>query len=304
MDEKELLERLSSQVEDTPKSIEVLNLRQYAMEELEPRAWSILRESSRMFKLQLDRRERVVEKDRTLIRLPRGARLVIYHNSGALEYSCGLKPLEGLFKKIEPREALVKLVEEKVAGLNTREWLGSDQHLRFEHLWQIKASAAGKDNKVVQPVLCRIVGAYRLFVRDVPVWGPASLAIKLAGNAELDRLDVQVRETTSEVIDRVTVIRPDQAAHTMIQRMSTLWGNTKFSLGEIVRDASLRFGYFSLPRRKAQSLLAPVFVASIRTNGEEPMARQLIIAASEKDYLSVCNRGEDKHQMMLRRAGQ
>ena len=303
MDEKEMLKQMVGKLEQVPERVEVLGLRQIPAEELEARARGIMRECGKVFKVKLEGGDRVVEADRTLIRLPRGARLVIYHNSGAMRYSSGLAPLEALFEKVELREALVKLVERKVARLNTQEWLGAGQRLEFEKLWQVKASAADRSNKPIAPVLCRVVGAYRLFVGELPVWGPASFAVKLAAAGELDFLDLQVRQTNQEVIDEVEVLRPEQAVRALLGQMATLWGRSKFAPAELVEQASLRFGYFSLPKRKTQRVLAPVYVADIQTGGDEPMARQFILAASEKNYLPVCEIGVDPRLAQLSRAG-
>lgn len=304
MDEKEMLEQMVGKIEQVPERVEVLGLRQIPAGELEARARGILGECGKVFKVKLEGgSDRVVEADRTLIRLARGARLVIYHNSGAMRYTSGLAPLERLFEKIETREALVKLVERKVSRLNTKEWLGAGQRLVFENLWQVKASAADRSNKSVPLVLCRVVGAYRHFVGELPVWGAASFAVKLAAAGALDVLDLQVCQTNHEVIDEVEVLRPEQAARALLGQMATLWSGGKFSPGEFVEQASLRFGYFSLPKRKTQRLLAPVYVAAIQTGGDEPMARQFILAASEKNYLPVCELGTDPRQALLSRAG-
>ena len=77
-----------------------------------------------------------------------------------------------------------------------------------QRLWQIKAAAGDRKGKVVDPVLFRIVGAFRHYVLDLPVWGPASVAVKLAGDASLDSLTIQIREASGERIDEVRTISP------------------------------------------------------------------------------------------------
>ena len=109
------------------------------------------------------------------------------------------------FQKGQERASLVERVKETADRLNIREWVGQNDSLAFERLWQIKAAATNRKGQVVEPVLCRVVGAYRHFVGEFPVWGAASVAVKLAGEGTLDSLTVQVRATTGKVIDRVEI---------------------------------------------------------------------------------------------------
>ena len=177
MNHEMLIKKMVDSVEDVPSQAEVIAVRQYSLDDMERRAKRFLATTAEAYSLSLDRSDWVVQQDRTLVRLPLGARAIVYHASGTMKLVTGLNPMESLFKKVEDREKLTELVEETADRLNIREWVRKNESLRFERLWQIKAAAAGREGKVVDPVLCRVVGAYRHFVGELPVWGAASVAI-------------------------------------------------------------------------------------------------------------------------------
>jgi hypothetical protein len=118
----------------------------------------------------------------------------------------------------------------------------SHEAVKFERLWSIKASAAGRDNKPASPVLCHVVGAYRHFGGDVPVLGPASIALKLAGGGRFDSLALNVRNTTSETVDRPALLAPGQAAANIALQLETLIGQSKIDLDTAAKVDWARFG--------------------------------------------------------------
>ena len=304
MNEKMLIKKMVDSVEDVPSRAEVFAVRQYSLDDTERRTKCLLATTAEAYSLSSDRGDWVVQQDRTLVRLPQEARAIVYHASGAMKFVTGLNPMESLFKKVEAQEELVRLVEETADHLNIREWVGKNESLHFERLWQLKAAASDREGTVVEPVLCRVVGAYRHFIGELPVWGAASVAIKLTGEGTLDSLTVQVRETTGEVIDRTRIMRPDQAARQIFLQLSSLMGKSKISLSESAAPQWLRFGYLSLGKRKSQRLLAPVYVATIGIEGqEESQAYLFVTSATEKTYLPLCQIGTDASQALLHRTG-
>jgi hypothetical protein len=301
MNNKRLIEKLAASVEGVPAQAEVIGLRQYSLDEIEQRAKRFLSTIAAALNLSLSRSDWVMKRDQTLIRLPLEARAVIYHASGAMKLIAGLKPMESLFKKGEDPKELMKQVERTANQLNIGQWAGPRQSLRFERLWQIKATAAERNGKAVEPVLCRVVGAYRHIVDELPVWGAASVAIKLAGEGALDSLEVQLREPTGEVIDRPEILRPEQAAHQISLQLEGLMGKSKISIDEMAQPQWMRFGYLSLPMRKAQRLLAPVYVSAIEIKGQqESQAYIFATSATEKVYLPLYLNGAEAHLAPMR----
>jgi hypothetical protein len=305
MSEKELIKRMVDGAKEVPARADIFAVRRYSLNEMERRAKQLLARSAEACNLTLDRGDWVTQQDRTLIRLPLGARAVFYHASGAMRLVAGLAPMESLFKKADDRKTLTRLVEKTFGRLKLDEGLNPNESLQFERLWQIKASATNPKGRTVQPVLCRIVGAYRHFVGEYPVLGAASVAVKLAAGGNLDSLFVQIRETTGEAVDQAKVLRPDHAARQILAQLSGLMGNSKYPASEFAVPQFFRFGYLSLPKRKAQRLLAPVYVAAFEIKGaEERQGYFFATPATEKTYLPLCLNGSEARTTPLRTAGQ
>ncbi len=304
MKEKKLIEKLVNSVKDVPLEAEIFAIRQHSLEELKRRTKAFLAMVGDAYNLPLSRGDWIDEQGRTLIRLPQGARAVIFHASGAMKFVSGLNPMEALFKKTLEREELIKLVEETADSLNISTFVKKNESLSFERLWQIKACAADRKGEAVDPVLCRIVGAYRHFVADLPVWGAASIAIKLAEERRLDSLTVQIRHSTDEVINREKILPPEEAARQIILQLKTLMGKSEIPVSEFAKLDELHFGYLSLTKRKVQRVLAPAYITSIRIVGqEEAQAYLFAIPATDKNYLPLCRSGSEALLTPLRCAG-
>jgi hypothetical protein len=213
----------------------------------------------------------------------------------------GLAPMEHLFENVEPQESLVRSVEAAAERLRIAELVGSHESLRFERLWQVKAAATDRESKVLKPVLCRAVGAYRQVVGNLPVWGAASAAIKLAAAGALDSIAIQVRETSGEPIDWASVVGPEAAASQIVQQLVGLMGRAKVPFTEAVRPRAMHFGYLNLSKRITQRVLAPHYIALIEIEGEEAQAYQLVVQATEKTYLPLCQAGKQPPPAQLRR---
>jgi hypothetical protein len=283
-----LIERIAGSVSKVPARADVITLHQPSLSELQTRAKRFLATVGEAFQLPVGRADWSEREARTLIRLPQGSWAEYHHASGAMKIVAGLSPMESLFDGPLPRDALVKLVEETSRRINLREFIGQNESVQFERLWSIKAGAAGREGKAVEPVLCRIVGAYRHHVGELPVLGAASVAIKLAGGGKLDALEWYVRETTKEVLDRPQILPPDQGARQIALQLQTLFGQSKINLDEAAKPEWVRFGYFSLPKRKAQRVFAPVYAATIVIEGQqEAQGYVFVVPATEKTYLPL-----------------
>ena len=294
MSSKQLIEKLVSSVGEVPEEVAVLEVRQYSLAELEERAQRLLALSGENYGRDWgDHGDWVQKEDRTLIRLTEGARAVVIHASGAMKLATGLNPMELTFPRIEEQDRLAERAREVAEKLQLPVWAGERGDLRFERLWQIKAAAGDRNGKVVDPVLFRIVGAFRHYVNELPVWGPASVALKLAGDGALDTLTVQVRETTGEEYDQVQTIPPEQGAADLVKQLESLMGPQDISLDEVVVPLWMHFGYLGLNKRKAQRLLEPVYVALVDIEGqEEAQGYLLVTAGGQKTYMPVCRVGD------------
>jgi len=284
---KKLIEKLAELSGEVPGRADVLVVRQHPVDELQRRARNFLGRFAEATKLPTHRMELVQRKGHTLALMPLGARAVLYHESGAMAVHGGLNPMELLFSKVEERDSLIKLVEKVSASLPIRKWAG-DATLRFERLWQIKAAASARDGKPTKPVLCRVIGAYRHFIGELPVLGPASMAVKLASEGRVDTLSLLVRGSTGEVVDHPDVLRPEIAARQIAGQLRALMGKSKINLEEAAKPEWMQFGYLSLPKRKAQRVLAPIYIAAVSIEGQqEAQAYLLGVSATEVAYMPL-----------------
>lgn len=303
MECKKLMDKLCTCASQVPTHAEVLGLRQHPVDELERKAKSFLTMLGEACNHPMDRGDWITEESRTVIKMPMGARAVLYHASGAMEITRGLNPMESLFKEnIDDKPYLTKLVEGIFSRSKLREALAPNNRLEFERLWSIKAAAGDREGKVVRPVLCRVIGAYRQFVGQLPVLGAASVAVKVAAQGELDSLSYRVRETTGEVIERAELARPEQAARQVLLQLKSLMGKSKLNLDETAEVQWFQLGYFSLSKRKAQRVLAPTYLAAISIAGQERQAYLFAVPATEVAYLPLSFLGTEAPPMRFRQA--
>jgi hypothetical protein len=288
MEGTKLVENLAAKVGVVPPQVEILSLRQIPLDEIERRAKSFLAALGDVCKQPMDRGDWVHQQDRTVVRMPLGARAVLYPASGAMNVHTGLKPMEALYRDDANHDALVKSVEQVAERSRVRDWVATSTSLRFERLWYVRAAAASRDSKLTRSVLCRAVGSYRHVIKDLPVWGPASVVVKVAADGKLDSLALQMREPTGEMIERVTVLRPEQAARQIALQLRGLVGKSKINLDEATKPEWMHFGYWNLSKHKAQRLLAPVYAAAIHVGEKQDSQGYLfVIPATEIAYLPL-----------------
>lgn len=302
MSEKRFVERMCAGLK-TPEQMPVFAARQYSIQENQRRAKRLLSATGELCNRSLDRADWTEQPDRTLARLPQGGRLEVFHASGAMRLVTGIDTMDKLFDKIEPKEQLQKLVEAAMARLRLGDWMGQRESLAFERLWQIKACAAERNGKAVDPVLCRAVGAYRQSVEGIPVLGAASVAVQIAAGGELDSVSVQLLESSGDPIESAALISPDQAAKQVYAQLEGLMGRSKVPVGELKATAQpLQLGYVHFGRRKATRLLAPHYIAAIEIDGEEAQAYQFIVQATQRTFVPLCHAGQQAPAPALRRA--
>lgn len=288
-----LLESLASVEQTVPSEIGILELRRSSIDDLQRRLRRFLKTGGECCEKDFDRGEWTNYDDRTLVRLPQGAHAVVYHASGGLKLSAGLAPMEHLFKEMESKAALTARVQEAAKAFGAGDSAARGDTLSFERLWQIKASAADRSGKTTATVLCRAVGAFRQHVEGIPVLGPASLAVQIAGEGVLDSVSLLMRSPTGEVMEKAKVLPPERALRQIGQQLSVRFGQTKGEV-EVESRQGLRFGYLSLPKRKAQRLLAPVYMATIDvTHEQERQAFVMVVPATERSYLPIDTPGAE-----------
>lgn len=297
MDAQLLIQGLTASAVNVPATADIIAVQQFSLDELRSRTRHLLAvvSANQEDDCVLDRGDWVSTDDQTSVRLAQGARAVLYHASGAMQYVSALTPLQALFKSVADKETLTRQVNEAAKKLNILEWAGDQGSISFERLWQMKAQGADMTGKISEPVLSRIVGAYRHSVAGIPVLGAASVALRLAGNGAVDSLSVQVRPSASERIDTARIIEPELAARQLVLQLVSLLGTGREQLpGDVIESQTMQFGYLDLGKRKAQRLLAPAFVAQVVLRHKlERQAYVLAVSATEKTYQPICARGDD-----------
>ena len=290
---KNLIKSLAGMVEGLPERVDVLELRRLTPGEIGLRINELLSATAHACAREGKEGDWVVGDDHTLVRLPSGGMATAHHASGAVSVSAGLAPMKHLFEGKQDRKTLGGLVDEVAGGLELERWVGRDEHLEFERLWTIKAAAAAPRGEMTDPVICRAVGAFRHIVGKLPVWGAASAVVKVAAGGRLDHVSVRVRPTSGEIVDSVSIIRPDLAATQALRQLSGLMAGSETPLEELAKPVSFDFGYFSLGDRKTQSYLAPAYVAVVQIEGEESFNHLVVVGAGEKDYVPFARIGTD-----------
>ena len=110
----------------------------------------------------------------------------------------------------------------------------------------------------------------------------------------------QFLETESKPLDAVAVLKPEEAARDIERQLRSLMGGEDLACN--VRAQPLMLGYLHLGRRKAQHVVAPHYVATVRIEGEEVQAYQLVTPATELLYQPLCLSGQTARGANYRRA--
>lgn len=295
MNQQLLIQGLSASVGKVPDQADVIGLQQLSLDDMHGRTQHFLSTLGEQEKLSFEHGDWQVRDDHTAVRLPQGARAMLYHASGSMKFASGVAPLEALFERQEDAERLTTRLEEAAKKYNLRQWAGAQGELAFERLWQMKAQGASKEGKLSEAVLCRIVGAYRHVIDGIPVLGAASAALRLTGDGRLDHLSVQVRPSAAQVVEKARIVAPEEAARQVSLQLASLLGNGKEPLpSDVIESQTMQFGYLSLGKRKAQQLLAPTFVSQVvLRHQQERQAYVFAVSATEKTYLPLCQCGGD-----------
>jgi len=291
MDQERFVKELTEMVGQVPEKVEVLSLQQPTLDDVERRMQRLLGLVGERTGTQPERHDLVREQDRSVFRLPLGARLVGYHASGAVKFTSGLRPMEKLIGAERDPQELLDVIRPVAELLDLPSWAGTEGELQFERLWQIKACAAHREGSRAETVVCRATGAFRHVIRGLPVWGPASAVVQVGGDSAIDTISIVTR-ATGEVVDASQPIQPAEGAQLVVRQLSGLIPEAGRQFMDTATPISFRFGYVSLPKRVQQRFLAPAYVAEVRTEGEESMRYLAAVSATEKEFLPLPRVGE------------
>jgi hypothetical protein len=276
-----VLEQLSNFRESCP----VFRIKERSVDEIESEASDFAHRFASSFISEVPQLDMIRQEDATIIRLPKGARLRAYHNSGAFIIKQRLGPLENLITDTINKEVLTeRVVKAKGQIFDIEKFHGDDEKLEFERLWQIKATAVTRNGKKGDIVLCRVIGAFRRFIHDLPVWGGASAYVMLAGNNIIDSAGLDYRQCIKDPIDHVEIIEPQVAAESIIKKLAEEIGRSNLNS---YSPEMFSLGYFSLPKRRKQVFMQPMYTAVFKAIDQMNPGRLVVIPALEAPYESI-----------------
>lgn len=277
-----LTERLVSLIDTVPDVADVIELPPPDLGTVQRRAARLLRSAAEVAGLRLGDLKLQNQKARSVLSGPAALRAVGFHASGAMTVSLGLDPFDDVFGEDPGDEELGALVNRSAESLGLPELIPSEDDLKFERLWRIKAAGGDRTGQVTPAILCRAVGAFRQVTRDLPVYGRASATVELAAGGRLAAVSVSARRLAGDepgtTLDRAKVRPPAEAAGDIVGQLVTAFRDGAADDVRVVPDW-FRFGYLSLGRRRPQGVLAPFYIAALSVEHEHERTAHLLVAA-------------------------
>lgn len=285
-----LTEELIKQAPEVPAAVDVIGLAEFGTEDRLKASEHILRDISERAGIDFSKAEVKRRRETTVFLHGSGGRATVFHASGAVSLKAGIDPFSELFDEDPGSEKLTAMVHDMVNRLGIPQLVNAEDRIGFERLFRIKAAGSDPGNHVSKPVLCRAIGAYRQAVRDLPVLGRASAHVELTGGGNVNSLSVTSRRLAHAKDEVLAAVEPrdiHEAAAEVAARVSRMLGGAEEA--RIVAE-SFRFGYVDLGRRRAQSVLAPMYVAAVRVEGSAEQTRSahlVVVAGSVERFLKM-----------------
>lgn len=296
MKSQQLFANLMEMAPEVPDSVPVFAVQKPNLDQLHRSTDDLLRGIDEVSDLRGKRNRWVEGNGRSVLQLSEGARASVYHQSGAIVYKSGLNPGAQQFKTSNDVDKNRAVAEKSVASVASRlpldRWVEGAGHLVPERVWRIMGAGADNEGQYAKPIMFRAVGAYRLVLDDIPVWGPASVALKVTGDGNVDSVSTLVRRPEREPLDKVPVLQPEVGLSSIVAQLEMLMGGSTAHLDEVAKPHWVRFGYLAGGKRKAQRTLEPVYVTQIDINGEDAQGYLLAASAGERVYEPVCRVGQ------------
>ena len=218
--EKELRSALLEKLSNFQETLPVFRIRQRPVEEVKGDALAFARRFVASYskiepRLDVNRLE-----SETIINLPYSARVRVFHKSGAIIVKRNLRPFDKPITDTIDRKILTGRAIDVVKHLGLDRFAMKGERLQFERLWQIKATGMTKSGEQGPVVLCRIVGAFRRYLHDIPVLGQAPAFVKLAGDNIIDSVGIDWRPCYEKPIDYGKVIEPEAAVDSVFREIA------------------------------------------------------------------------------------
>jgi hypothetical protein len=83
------------------------------------------------------------------------------------------------------------------------------------------------------------------------------------------------------------MISPDEAAAHVVKELSSFAPGSEVSTKDYMPEM-FSLGYFSLPKRREQAFMQPVYVALLRAQGNTTLNRMIVVPGAITGYKSIC----------------
>ncbi len=221
-------------------------------------------------------------------RFSNGGVLSVYPQSGAAEASLTEAWRDGPIAPNEQkadRKGLRPYIDRMANALAATELL-PDEELRIETFWEIRGDSVTLKGERGPTALLSVVGAYRRYVRGLPVLGRASVHVKFGAGNKLTGWGVDWRRRTGKTVESAKLVEADEAARRISTELSRVRLERPVDLDE-VRVESFQLGYFSAGRLAPQRLFQPAWVAVLGPRPGTSMGKVVVVPASTAPSGSV-----------------
>lgn len=222
----------------------------------------------------------------TQINLPWDVKMWIYDNSYATTIIRKIKPLEHLINENIDVDKLGLLAAEKMKKLKMDKWKLSFENLQFESLGQIKAMGINEEEKRSPSILCRIIGVFRRYINEIPVYGRASISLKLAGGDILESVGIDWRPIEESPVEYTKIIDLEVAAEEIIKKLNSTMPGRSLTLDDYT-PIFFTLSYLSMPKTRVQNYMQPVYIAMFKPKNNTTFGHVITIPASKKIFESI-----------------
>ncbi|MFD1543302.1 hypothetical protein [Nonomuraea guangzhouensis] len=264
----DLADELASMAGEVPATVSVLGLAAPEPSTVQRRLEDLVLAVAGLRDDTQEQLEVVTHQDRTTAWLPGRLRAVGFHASGSMTVHLDLPAFEDVFDNDPGDAELTGMLRAAADRIGLSSLVPAEDELLFERLWRVKAAGDPRTD----PGLCRALGAFRHYVRDLPVYGRASATVELGASGGVASLGVSTRRFADDgggpVVAEPRVRTPIQAARDVAARVAESFAGMEAWL----TPQWFRFGYLSLGRRRPQALLTPFYIASIRVRSDREVS--------------------------------
>jgi hypothetical protein len=275
--DQKLKQELLGKLPDNYPSLPVYSIRKLSDPETEERARYYASQFMGGKSIQSFRSHK--EDGSTLVSLPWNTTMEIFHNSDTVIIEKKMNPFEHTIKKNLELESLTEIAIKVMKKLELDKYKLSIEHAELEKLWEIKASGITIEEKKLPVILCRIVGAFRRYINGIPVYGGASIYIKIAEDELIESIGVEWRQINEKPNAEAKIIRPEVAVEQILKELGSTFPDHIITTQDYEPEL-FALGYYSKPKRQHQNYMQPVYIAMLKSLGLSKWNQKIVIPAT------------------------